>query len=519
MCHKKYSIVIAEDEPLILENIIEKIEKCNERFTIVASASNGMDALKAIEKVKPDLLFTDVRMPIMDGIELIREVRRIYPDIYIVILSGFSEFSYAQQAMKLDVRDYLLKPLKLDQLVEVLSNIYEKLSQRINSVESEIIISTIYGNKAAKTIPSSLQEARFVLYLTCIGNLQKAAVPSTESLNYSEIWKRIDWDKILGKVWKPFQKWWVIDERVPNEKFLILAIGNETERNIIDCADMLKDTLLPITHPFNITLCTDYISIDYSHIWQTAQKLRSYMEQGLVPGSSSIVVPELINNRKLPSTYIDIVTENGIKKLIEHKDLSMFHKQFMTLLQDWNRNSYPQLWIENALSQFVGIIYRQLISPAFDINEIEAKISDTIAVSTNTNDLCDKLWHLFEDLLLKNNLVNDTTEDIINKVGDYIKTNLTKDLRLEEIADRFSFNPSYLIRIFKRYKGETPLQYLIFLRIEEAKRLMVNNPDLDMKYISEIIGYPDQHYFSRVFKNVTGISPSEYKENLISLDK
>lgn len=94
----------------------------------------------------------------------------------------------------------------------------------------------------------------------------------------------------------------------------------------------------------------------------------------------------------------------------------------------------------------------------------------------------------------------------------FIRANFSKSINLEDISRKFNFNASYLTKIFRKHKGETPLKCLITYRIDEAKRLTQNQPDLDIKHIGEIVGYPDQAYFSRIFKNITGKSPTEYKE-------
>ena len=133
-----YKVIVAEDEELILNNLTKKIHRTNLGFEVIATAQDGKSALALVEKYSPDLLITDIRMPIMDGMELLKNVSIKYPYIEKLIISGYGEFEYAQQALKYQVKDYLLKPIKFEALIESLNNI------RI-SIDTKII--TLNNNK------------------------------------------------------------------------------------------------------------------------------------------------------------------------------------------------------------------------------------------------------------------------------------------------------------------------------------------------------------------------------------
>lgn len=135
-----YKVVVAEDEELILNSIVKKIHNTHMGFKVVGAAQDGKEALEYIDRLSPDILFTDIRMPVMDGLELIRTVNSRYPHIFKVVLSGFHEFEYAQQALKYEVKDYLLKPLKKEVLVETLSRIRICLDAQKNLLKQNILL-------------------------------------------------------------------------------------------------------------------------------------------------------------------------------------------------------------------------------------------------------------------------------------------------------------------------------------------------------------------------------------------
>lgn len=123
----KYKIVVAEDEELLLNNLVQKIEQADEDFEIIGKAQTGSQAYELIEKLNPDVVITDIRMPVMDGIAMLEKVRKTHPLTKFVITSGFSDFEYARSAITLKVSDYLLKPIDPEELSSVLHRIKKEL--------------------------------------------------------------------------------------------------------------------------------------------------------------------------------------------------------------------------------------------------------------------------------------------------------------------------------------------------------------------------------------------------------
>ena len=131
----QYEVIIAEDEELILNNLIQKVN-AHPAFKVIGSAQTGTDALNLVKEHSPILLMTDIRMPVMDGMELLSRVREHYPDIRFIIISGFSDFEYAREALHLKVYDYLLKPVSLDDIHEVLFGLQKDLELEKESYQS-----------------------------------------------------------------------------------------------------------------------------------------------------------------------------------------------------------------------------------------------------------------------------------------------------------------------------------------------------------------------------------------------
>ncbi|MEE0955904.1 MAG: response regulator [Eubacterium sp.] len=130
----EYRVVVAEDEPLLLHYIIKKIEELDLGFKVIGSAQTGIQAYELIASSMPDVLITDIRMPVMNGLQLIEKVRNLNPDIDCIILSGYSEFDYARQAIHLQVTEYLLKPVN----IKALRTTFQKLKEKYEKSQAEI---------------------------------------------------------------------------------------------------------------------------------------------------------------------------------------------------------------------------------------------------------------------------------------------------------------------------------------------------------------------------------------------
>lgn len=152
MSEAQYTVVIAEDEELLLTNLVNKIETLDVGFTVSGKSQTGVQALDLIKVLKPDLLITDIRMPLMDGLELIKEVKEHFPLTQFIITSGFSDFEYAKAGITLGVSDYLLKPVDPEELKKSLLKIKTKLHAEQQNYES------IFNPAATRNSPAAIAE-------------------------------------------------------------------------------------------------------------------------------------------------------------------------------------------------------------------------------------------------------------------------------------------------------------------------------------------------------------------------
>lgn len=512
---KPYSVMVVEDEPLIRENIIAKIHNANSLFHVSYSASNGQEALNHLEEYHPDVLITDIQMPVMSGLELIEQAKKQYPNLECIILTGYNEFEYARKAMKNGVQEYLLKPLRQEQISDVLKTIQTRLLKQRTYTERNIIVSQLYGSDTAKELPSSLRKEKFAIFLINLGHLLRHFSSYENVLHFQDCWKQIGLESYMESRSFGCNKWWLIDDRQPNQKFLILSFPSGLKADITALGEDLLHYILPLVSPLIVNICSSKNLSRYNEIWLTSQKIRFHLEHSLCLGASCFFLleatPESTDNfRKETDDFQDIILN-----LISTANRRSLRNELEKFCRQLDENAMPQHSMEKLFFQLIEKTYRQFLPASeAEIAHLEYDFCEKLALSPNLMGIFNYIMNVFENLLqLEENDIYDPQE-LVQRIRTFIEQNYTTPISLESIASAFHFDSSYLTKIFKKYMGETPLKYIIDLRIERAKKLMESQPDLNIKDICTMVGYYDQHYFSRIFKNITGNTPSEYRRLL-----
>ncbi|MCJ8014243.1 response regulator [Paenibacillus sp. KQZ6P-2] len=505
----KHRVVIVEDEPKIRRNIAQKIEG-SDSYEIVGMASDGVEAMNVIMELMPAVVFTDIKMPKMDGLELIRRVKENSPEIHFVIISGYDEFEYAQSAMKLGVRDYLLKPVSLEALNECLKNISVSLQYRNYQMTREMLTLSING--AHEGLESfTLSNQSFATFLVCIGNLCASVIPPEQYELFRELWRDVSFESIKNLFPGQNDLWIVVDEKAPNQKFVLVSAEDKHPEEIPAMAAEIQACLSKYSRGLPVQVCHHEFYVNWTDIWKQAQTIRGLLDRELVPCKSSILLTSNKSETPFASYMADQVLKNKVNALIQSGQTDILKNELFQVFKQWENAEYPQRLLEKVTMHLIRSIHLQTgVLSEEKLFSLESELYSKLAICPELSVFFGHLWELIEKMILIGDEDYDTYQ-LVKHVANYLELNYTKDINLEELAIRFHFTSSYLSKIFKKHYRETPLKYIIKLRIEEAKRLIIENPEREVGKIAEIVGYADQHYFSRVFKNATGMSPSEFR--------
>lgn len=500
-------VIIAEDETIIRNHIIHKIEQIAPDFRIVASTFNGKDALEAIIQLQPDAVFTDIRMPIVDGIELITRIRPLYPELPIVVLSGYNDFEYARQALRHNVLDYLLKPLDDVMLQQTLDHIRAKVLSTNTNQQRLLLSSELHGEDSAGEIPGDLEHSVFQMFLICIGNLCNHITSMNNASMFGRLWREVDWPFIIPQMSPAIQDWWLIDEKMSNQKVLIMAFPDDYKGAAQPAAERLQQLLQEAVSPYPVTISLLSGVTKQTELWERVQRLRLLMEQGVIIGKSQIlVVPETHQQAELRIPALPLLQ---LKSVLDNREA--FRKMVYEHFQALELAAVPQRRAEASFAELIRMIQRSRIeSQATAIYDLEYAIAEQICSLALYGEVCDGIWELAAREM-DTEIRADGTVELVESITRYIKNHYSEDISLEELAQQLNFSSAYLTKIFKKHMNESPLKYMIGYRISEAKRLIIEHPDLDIRIIAEMTGYLDQHYFSKVFKGIVGQTPSEYR--------
>ena len=507
-----YRVMIVDDEPPFIRIIKNIISRASNEFEVVGDAYNGIDALEKIPQIKPDVIFVDMKMPCMDGITLLKKVKEQYPEILPVIVSGYKDFEYAKEALKTGALEYILKPINPVIVSQVLEKIAVKLNERYLAKEDELLYNKIY-NRSNESVNLMLyfNYHCYLAFVVRIGSLPNRH-NNIAFMQSVQPFKNINFKK-FGQLSKS-NKCWRINGKDENEVILLFAFYRDENIDIKTIAKIIFKVFESSVN--NITVVSSTKFYDIEKLSLSVETSKRALSRCLVIGKSQLVDSSNISSfSEGTPPILDKSMENKLLVLIKSKSLKNIRSEILKLFLEWERNSYPQLWVEKMLNQVMMLIEKHspTISTKMSLN-LEQQLEEVISTSSSFDELFRSAWDIAEDILTDLDFKwkdNDISKDLIEKVNSYILINMAEEISLQNVCNIFGVSQPYLSRLFRKYKNLSFNEYVTKLRISKAKSLIDEYPDMLLKDIAEVIGFNDQYYFSKIFKYISGVNPSEYK--------
>ncbi len=539
-----YKLFIVEDEETIRNGLVHHICWEDWGFAICGNASNGKKALDQIRARDVDVVFTDVRMPVMDGLELARLIKEeVDPSIKVVILSGFGEFIYAQKSLEYGVFHYILKPIKLDQLADV----FGKLKLEMDETQKE-------RAEVAK-LKSKVTESRRIYTDKLFNSLIKGQAAEIESLEiafadvqvmpkgmyYSCAVFDVDNRGLLSSE-EQSQLKSLLDHSVPGwiyqfevedmESFTYFLKDDKRRmvllRNSSNCK--LDEWLLVIQQVrshFETSLLEKMgvsgitMSAGVGMIVEDAWSLKESYAQACealayrmhIGAGSVIIGNELPPLRKLKSLELQLIREKE-KQLIGRltangENLESFVEEIFGILG--RDGSIDSVHIKKIIEQVLNNVSRQ-VAESYPKWKGQFDDAGSIDQLTDMKGLLNytKIWVC---AISKQHHDGSHMEgrNLIKKIKDYVADQYHRSITLNEISEKYFLNASYFSWLFKQETGITFSAYLTALRMEAAKEML--REDTHKVYeIAEYVGYQDYRNFCKTFKKNVGVSPKDYKQ-------
>ncbi len=507
--------MVVEDEPPILRDIKSLIESTDPEFKVICCACNGHDAINMLESTVPDVVFTDIQMPVVDGLMLLDYLHQRFPGIIPVVLSGYSDFTYAKKAMAYGVDNYLLKPVDEEELSRLLADLSKKVRQKRYDLARKYFSSLV--DNASSAAPGELRLDSSITMAVLFNAGPLSAYPYDNYSSACDFWKNNSIEEAITQLLDKEENIWVFDGKTGSEKIALLTLKNCS----IDRADRLSNALFEKlgSSMLPVTMVVSPFMDKIEEIGRQLQNIRMTMVKGSVFGFSHIL--KLYQPAKALTAATnagfeeDHSLEDRLSLYIRQGNLPLLRTDLQKQFKQWENSRITQLQLETRMRNIVSFCYRSLPqTPLQDDTPHDHEIRKALSVSKNYPELFENLWYMFEELFdirSEKSPYKESISILMNKIDKFIRANLAGSINTRTLSEQFGLVPSYLSKLFKDYKGISPSDYLLKLRIEKAKELISSQPDFLTKDIAESIGFSDPLYFSKIFKKKTGMTPSEYK--------
>lgn len=504
------TVLIVEDEKMIRQGIKTMVQRSGVPVEIIMECNNGQMALEILKNQEVDVMFTDIRMPKMDGIELVTAIQELPGKPLTVVISGYDDFSYAVEMLRLGVREYILKPIDRDKITEILQKLEEEI-QKNNA-------------NAKETRSIGYQQLKFLMLNENITQAELEVLINTyESSFYREYVVYCTQNTTAEKT---------------DEGYIYLNNIRDSELYIVPAED--RELLI------RKELRGRYVGMSGIHSGLLELK-KAYQESRIAR-----VRAFWMNESVIEYTALQDGTDRegngttvGLPGLLKAESDFKTQRILKTLEPEPEENTMIQLaqmlGTERATEAISALerIFASAQTGFYDFDKMEHNIQIFLdqmeeiyknVIKTeetriqrfrhmysyaNAEEYSEKMLNFVNTFV---EVINSQFDDYKNKQKiqmaiQYIQENYDKDLNMAVVSNHISMNYSLFSYVFKQYTGSNFVNYLKGLRMKEAKRLL-EETDLRVNEISQRIGYDNEKHFMKTFKSVCGVSPSEYRKNM-----
>lgn len=513
-----FRILIADDEKIVVDAVSIILEK-NFDDVIFETARSGREAILKSDNFKPHIVLMDIRMPGINGIEAIREIRKSDQDTLFIIMSAYEQFEFAKEAVKLGVIDYLLKPISKSTIISAIENAkrisQEKKQNRIKQIESI--------EKFESVLPYIEDNFIYFLLLGHVSSRQSQKYQDILSLKYEggyililEIKSKNDLDFYEEKVYNSIRNSLkykcncIVGPLILNRVTAFISINMKEEYSqmleAVELGEYIMDKNSENKNNVDISLgIGSYKSL--GDIYISYEEALKALNLGKNKGINHIA--DFVNDKYELSQYPIESEKTLIDMCIQGEQEEALNA--FTDLYSYIYKNYSGSYIEgrNKLIETMVILHRNIMQSGIDFKHLNDYIvcMENVMEYIRLEAWCRERISEICDEFIKARTKN--TNRIIVGAKKYIKANYNKEITLDELSRHTCVSPHYFSRLFKEETGENYIDYLTKIRIEKARELMESS-DLSIKEICFKIGYGDPNYFSRLFKKVEKITPSEY---------
>ena len=489
--------VVFDDEYIVLQGLRSMIDWSQYGIELTAMASDGQTALSLFHEHGPDIVFTDIRMPGLDGLQLIEEIMREAPETVCIVFSGFNEFEYVKRAIKLGVVDYLEKPITIPKIEEALRKALDRIQHQ----------------KEVQALKSKWEESRHEL-------LEKATLDLLLNGTECEMkWRESfgsDADLVVGATVLAFT---ALNHALPlHSSYRVISLLNGSEKLAVVFhyslpAEELWEQLQSLCEQTGESVG---IGQTYAHAGDAAKSykeaLRSLKYGRFLEGKGLTYFADLGENSKLPKGLSE--HEESVIFLMRTGDKSGLLQQLDQFIQQVEAENVDRDMLEREILRLVymGIevakesggdavrMQQSAYLPHIELRDMQTREQMTRWLRNQMEMIMD------QSLLVRQSLKHTAVEQAVRYMDEHYHCDLT----LQEVALHVQMHPAYFSLLFKEEMGITYIKHLTKIRMEQAKGLL--REGMLVNEVSEKVGYLHYRHFTEVFKKHTGMTPGQYRD-------
>jgi two-component system response regulator YesN len=500
-------VMIVDDEPIIRTGIKASVDWKALDLMISSEHGNGKDALEAFTRQAADILITDIKMPVMDGLALAREALVLKPDLKVILISSYNDFEYVREGFQLGVFDYILKPaMEPEELTTVLRRCKIKIDQESGGRISMHEATEHSGEESwlarERWLKQSLTEKLLV-----------EQAPDVIVGEYGIVWLELDEQEAIEQDFGFVHKMMLLEKirqyLYSHKEAGIACILDETQMVWIfpldrdDGLSLVKGVHLQLQAQLSISLTLGYQT--GSGLPEFKEKLRRSKDacrRRFFEGSGKVFDTPLQLKGGVRQDAAEL-SEADLRKYPDYRQL------IRQRIEVWRGGVLPE---EAIKYEACRILYAVCVRWE-DTTQLIARY-DVLRSADTLPDLVRRLYQQIEEAMLwhrENRHHDGSAGKVIDQALEYIHAHITESLTLQQVARYVHVSKNYFCHLFKKHTGMNFIDYVIEIRMNLAKRYLRNH-DLKIYEVAELCGFGDVKYFSKLFKRVTGCTPLEYRE-------
>ncbi|MBP2002228.1 two-component system response regulator YesN [Paenibacillus shirakamiensis] len=554
-----YTLLIVEDETLIRKGLMQYFDWNALGFHTIYEAENGSEGVEIARKERPDLVITDIRMPLMDGLDMIGALRQDLPDTLFVIWTGYNEFAYAQKAIRLgNVFAYLLKPLQYEESMRTIHDCIQHLERLRESQQkaSMLQLNQQHGLRLQRSqlVKQMIEDEMISPALekdlwSSLSNLNSANclfqpfvlsyVPQPDALLESRSWWRLHAEPILTKALTMYLK-------LPNIHPVLFTYLHQSKLYAftileIETAAFLTPKLTTQQYQEITDLLYQESSSHHVHLYMAAgvatpqlndlPSLLKQTDRALFQRFSSTAhqtfYESLHSGSESAWNPVHPLLEQDKMKLLSHLEQGdgLQIQQLMNRLSVDYQSKIQHFTLEQWLSllqEMIAVAIRFAGKHGIQLEEVYPEklitlrfVDDFDSVSTLLDWLATWMIQLQEDARISS--VKPTDITLFEQIETYILQHMDQEITLQMVADRFFYNPSYLSRLFKTKLDKNYMTFVTEIRMNYAKRCLLESNDA-MTDICQKCGYTSYKHFVKTFRKFTNMTPTDYRKQMGMMD-